>query len=119
MKPEEIIIEAVKAADRMKGTDISAIEVREASSITDYYLLMSGSNKLHTQALAREIDETLSKHDVRYLRSEGEREGMWILLDYGDVIVQIFHPEERQYYDLDRLWGDMPKFDISPYITED
>ena len=117
MKTEDYIYAAVEAADLHKGEHICALSVEKASQVTDYYLILTGRNRMHTKALAREIDKALHALGRDYMRSEGMREGTWILLDYGDFVVQIFDPETRTYYDLDGLWGDMPQLDLKDYVT--
>ncbi|MDI6710245.1 MAG: ribosome silencing factor [Thermoanaerobacterales bacterium] len=105
--PEAVLKAAVRAARDRKGFDIVVLDIARLTVISDYFVLVSGRSTTHVQALAEHIQETLERETgVRALRREGYREGRWVLLDYGDVIVHIFVEEERAFYNLERLWGD-------------
>src|SRR5262245_31084230 len=104
------------AIDR-KALDIVGLDMRDISSITDYFLLCSGGSDRQVRAIADAIDETLGASGVALLGMEGYREGHWILMDFGDVIVHVFSPETREYYDLERLWANAPRIDLSAEIA--
>ena len=76
--------------------------------ITDYFLICSGNTDRQVRTIAEEIEHRLANRKIKPFRREGEREGRWILLDYVDFVVHVFQPEERDYYDLERLWSDAP-----------
>jgi ribosome-associated protein len=76
--------------------------------ITDYFLICSGNTDRQVRTIAEDIEHRLAQRKVKPFRREGEREGRWILLDYVDFVVHVFQPEERDYYDLERLWSDAP-----------
>ena len=86
------------------------IDLHEVSSVADYFLIMSGSNKPQLKAISDNIEEKLAEQGLRPLRIEGYREAEWILLDYGSLVVHIF----VDYYNLERLWGDAPAYKFEP-----
>ncbi|MFP5526858.1 ribosome silencing factor [Peptococcus simiae] len=96
----------VQTLDQHKGEDIKVLEIGALSSIGDYFVLVTALNNTHAQALAHYVEEVFKADGQKPLRIEGLREGTWILMDYGDIIVHIFTPEERSYYGLEKLWGD-------------
>jgi ribosome-associated protein len=104
------------AADK-KAMDVVVLDMRDASSITDYFLICSGGSERQVQAIADAIDEQLALSGTVTLGVEGYREGRWILMDYGDVIVHVFSQETRDFYDLERLWANAPKVDLSREIA--
>ena len=88
-----------------KGLDCQLINLEGRSSLADYFVLASGSSVPHVRALADYVEEYLEKEEALCpLRQEGRDTGRWILLDYGDFVVHVFHEEERAFYSLDRLW---------------
>ncbi len=89
-----------------KAKDILALKVDHLMVITDYLLLGTGANALQTQALMEHIDQSLSAEGIEPRRIEGRQTGRWIVMDYSSVIVHIFHPEDREFYRLERLWSD-------------
>lgn len=97
-----------KALSDKKGVMIKILNVRDLTSIADYFVLSSTINKKQAQAAADEVEEKLKEIGVSPLRKEGYREGDWILLDFGDVVVHIFTDQERTHYDFDTLWKDAP-----------
>ena len=96
-----------------KAIDVVVLDMADASSITDYFLICSGGSQRQVQAIADAIGEQLKQAGITSLGVEGYREGHWILMDYGDVIVHIFSQETREFYDLERLWANAPKIDLS------
>ncbi|MCQ2436991.1 MAG: ribosome silencing factor [Clostridia bacterium] len=86
--------------------DIEILEVGHLTSIADYFVICSGRNAMAVRSLAEDLEDKLAEIDVMPRRTEGARESKWIVLDYATVIVHIFHPEERQYYNIERLWQD-------------
>ena len=95
------------AADR-KGVDMMVMDLRGISNATDFFLLVSGTSDMHVRSIAEHIIEELKKEDVRPSHVEGLRTGRWVLLDYIDFVVHVFHPAAREFYQLERLWGDAP-----------
>jgi len=96
-----------------KAMDVVVLDMADASSITDYFVICSGGSQRQVQAIADAIDEQLKQAGITSLGVEGYREGHWILMDYGDVIVHVFSQETREFYDLERLWANAPKIDLS------
>ena len=94
-------------ADNKKAEDIVVIDVRKLSSVTDYFVIASGTSQPHLRAIVEEINSKLrDDHDLRPSRAEGAVTGTWVVMDYFDVIVHVMHTETRKRYDLEGLWGD-------------
>ncbi|MFW6266246.1 MAG: ribosome silencing factor [Halanaerobiales bacterium] len=106
---KEIALIAAEAADDKKAKDIQVLEVSELTVIADYFVICSGNSENQVQAIAREIEDVLSEEGVEPQKVAGASEGRWILLDYADVIVHVFHQQERDYYEIERLWADAEK----------
>jgi len=104
----EILQIAARAADDKQADDLVALDVSEPLPLTDVFLLASGRSERNVVAIAGEIEDKLLEAGVKTLRREGRAEGRWILLDFGDLVVHVFHDEDRQYYSLERLWSDCP-----------
>ena len=100
--------EAVAAAEDRKAIDLKIMHLGDVSGFTDYFVLCSGSNERQVQAIADGIEERLRAIRVRPLHVEGYNRGQWVLLDFADVVVHVFHEERRDFYGLDRLWSDAP-----------
>jgi ribosome-associated protein len=97
---------AAEACDDRKAVDIRLIRVDEVSSLADWFVICSGLSDVQVRAIARSVEEKLEEEIGRLpLRREGQREGSWVLLDYGELIVHVLTPSERSYYDLEAFWG--------------
>jgi ribosome-associated protein len=97
---------AAEACDDRKAVDIRLIRVEEISSIADWFVICSGLTDVQVRAIARSVEDRLESDAGRLpLRREGQAEGRWVLLDYGEVIVHVLTPQERSYYDLEAFWG--------------
>lgn len=81
--------------------------------VTDVFLIASGTSRRHVQTLAEEVESRLKEIDRRPLRREGLEDASWVLLDYGDLILHVFDQETRAYYDIERLWSDAPRLEVS------
>jgi ribosome-associated protein len=89
--------------------------VRELIVITDYFVIASGSTERQVKTIVDEVERVLREvHEVKPVRREGESDARWVLLDYVDFVVHVFADEEREYYDLERLWADAPRVDWEP-----
>lgn len=99
---------AIEAAKARKGLDMLVLDLRGLSDATDYFLLVTGTSDTHVRSIAENILEELSEHDMRPGHVEGLRSGRWVLIDCIDFVVHIFHPMAREFYQLERLWGDAP-----------
>ena len=107
-----------KILDKKKAIDIIGIETKELTVMSDYFVIASGTSNTHVRALADEVDDEMKKLGVEVDHIEGRATG-WILLDYNDVLVHVFQPESRQYYNIERLWNDAARVDLSDVLTED
>ncbi|HEY1663350.1 MAG TPA: ribosome silencing factor [Verrucomicrobiae bacterium] len=94
-------------ADNKKAENILVLDVRDLSSVTDYFVIASGTSEPHLRAIVEEIiDELRDHHDLRPVRRDGSIQGAWVVLDYFDVIVHVMRTDVRERYDLESLWGD-------------
>lgn len=105
MKPEQLKDKVVDALDDIKGRDITVLDVRHLTGMTDYMVIATGTSNRQVKALADNVTETLRKDGLRPMGSEGISAAEWILVDYGDVVVHTMLPEARAFYDLERLWS--------------
>ncbi len=104
----ELVRAAALAASDKLAQHILAFDVSDQLAITDAFLLASATNDRQVNAVVDEIEAKLRDRGVKPLRREGQREGRWVLLDYGEIVVHVQHEEERQFYALERLWRDCP-----------
>lgn len=104
----ELLNVAALAADSKQATDLVALDVSGPLPFADIFLIASGRNERNVIAIASEIEDKLIAAGSKPVRREGRAEGRWILLDFGDLVVHVFHEEERIYYSLERLWKDCP-----------
>jgi ribosome-associated protein len=102
-------------ANDHKAEDLVLLDVKKISGFTDYFLIMSGHSTRHVQGLASALEQKLSRKRLSTSKVEGLDEGHWVLLDFNDVIVHIFYYEERQIFDLEGLWHDAPRVQISSH----
>lgn len=106
MTPLELATAAVKILDDKKALNLKVIGIHDISVLADYFVLATGTSSTHVKSLADEIEFKLKELGASPQHTEGYRSNSWIILDYASVIVHIFTPEARQFYDLDRLWQD-------------
>lgn len=104
MKPEELRDLAINALDDLKGTDIINMDVRSLTSITDFMVICTGRSTRHVKALAENVASKAKEAKAPIVRTEGERESEWILVDLGDVVVHVMLPATRSFYSLEDLW---------------
>ena len=120
MTPKEMAMIAVKALDEKKGKEISAIEITDLTTIADYFVIANGTSNTQINALCGSVEKALHEQAGEDpLRREGYRDGTWVLLDYGCIVIHIFSQEAREFYSLERLWGDGKKVDLSDVLTAD
>jgi ribosome-associated protein len=100
-------VAAQAAADKL-ATDIVLIDVSDRLAITDVFVVATGSNERQVEAIVDSVEEKTLRDGRKPIRREGQRDGRWVLLDYGDVVVHVQHAEERTFYALERLWKDCP-----------
>ena len=106
MQDQELVVKAAQKLYERKAGDIVALKTGHLTVICDYMLIASGRTAAQVSALADEVDQVMSAEGLPLRRSEGVHEGRWIVLDYGHILVHLFHRDERAYYNLDRLWND-------------
>jgi ribosome-associated protein len=114
----ELLQIAAAAADSKQAEDLVALDVSSPLPLTDVFLLATGRNERNVVAIASEIEDKLIEQGSKPLRREGRAEGRWILLDFGDLVVHVFHEEDRMYYSLERLWKDCPVIPIDLPVRE-
>ena len=108
---------AARAASDKLAQHIMAFDVSEQLAITDAFVLASGGNDRQVKAIVDGIEDKLRELGEKPIRREGERDGRWVLIDYGDVVVHVQHEEERQFYALERLWRDCPIIELPADVT--
>ena len=106
MKPKDLAQKIAQVLDKKGAYNITILEVDHLTSITDYFVIASGRSAQSVRALAEDVDEKLMEVGIDPRRREGMNESRWIVLDYASVIVHLFHPDEREYYNIERLWMD-------------
>lgn len=102
------VLAALAALDAHKGEEIVVLDMRGVAGFTDTMVICTGRSHPHTQALAEAVEDRLRQDDIKAAHVEGRADGNWILLDYLDLIVHVFTPESRQFYQLEKLWRDAP-----------
>ena len=106
MDQKEIAILAAKALDAKRAKDITVLKVEEMTVITDYMVIATGTSAPQVKALCEQVEDELAKVDCFARRREGVNDGHWCVLDFGDVMVHVCHEQDREYYQLERLWAD-------------
>lgn len=114
MKKElmNIVLKALKSIDHKTGKDIVVLDVGEVTSICDYFIIASASSSRQVNAIVDDIEDKLSDENINLIHKEGYDSARWVLLDYGDIVVHIFHEEDRVFYNLEGIWKDAAKVDI-------
>ncbi|PKM90777.1 MAG: ribosome silencing factor [Firmicutes bacterium HGW-Firmicutes-12] len=112
MTSQELAMLAAEAISEKKGSRINVLHLEGLTVIADYFILANGNSRVQTQAIAENVEKKLEEAGVKLLRKEGYAEGRWILLDFAFIIVHIFQQEEREFYNLERIWGDAPQVPI-------
>jgi ribosome-associated protein len=109
---------AATAADSKQAEDLVALDVSGPLPLTDVFLLATGRNERNVVSIANEVEDVLLQSGTKLLRREGKAEGRWVLLDFGDLVVHVFHEEDRVYYSLERLWKDCPVIPLEVAVSE-
>ena len=107
---------AVKAGDSKRAEDIVELDMRGVSLLADYFVIMSGTSDRQVQAIVDEIEEKEEAAGVEIRRIEGQKGSKWMLIDLNDVVVHVFMPEERQFYNLEKLWQDAPLVKVDQWV---
>jgi ribosome-associated protein len=104
--PRQLAQRAAALALELKAVDVVILDVRGVADVTDCFVIASGTSDAHVRGIANHVLDELRSEGVRAHHEEGLQQGRWVLLDYVDVIVHLFHPQLRDFYQLERLWGD-------------
>ena len=112
LETEDAVTIAARAASDKKATDLVVLDLRNAATFTEYFMICTGASTRQVQAISNAIEEALLKSGKRPLHIEGYSSAEWILLDYGDFIVHVFGAASRRFYDLERLWRDAPRVEV-------
>lgn len=113
LTPAEIAGIAARALDDKKARDVKILETAEQTVIADYFVICNGTSSTHIKALVDEVDRKLSEAGEPPIRREGMRSDIWVLMDFGSVIVHVFTDEARKFYNLERLWSDSEEVPLS------
>ena len=105
-EPKDLALEIARVLDSKKAENITILKVDQLTSITDYFVICSGRSAQAVHTLYEEVSDRMAEKGIAFRRNDGVRESRWIVLDYSSVIVHIFHPEEREHYNIERLWAD-------------
>ncbi len=106
MNSKELAIKAAKILDDKKATRVKVLKVRDLTVIADYFVIAGGTSSTHVRSLAEEVEFNLKEQDIPPVRTEGFNTQNWFIVDYGNVIVHVFSPDARDFYDLEHLWAD-------------
>jgi ribosome-associated protein len=116
---QDLALTIARSADDRKGENISILKVGGVSYLADYFVIVTGFSKVQVRAISQSIQDQVEQDcDRPCVRSEGQADGTWILLDYGDVIAHIMMPEERDYYNLEAFWGHAERVEFSVSAPE-
>lgn len=106
----------IEILNNKKASDITVLNVGSLTTMTDYFIIATGGSTRQTQALCDNVEEELAKNGIRHINKEGYRTGEWILLGFDDVVVHIFMPETRDFYNIERIWQDAVTVDVSDLL---
>jgi ribosome-associated protein len=109
---QEVALAAARAAGAKQAEGIAILDVHGLIVITDFFVICSGGTERQVKTIVEEVEKALRDLDRKPVRREGQTEARWVLLDYVDVVVHVFADEERDYYDLERLWRDAPRIEL-------
>ena len=116
MEQKAVLEAIVKALDSKRAEDIQVIGVKNLTILGDYFVIANGTSTTHTKTLADEVEYQMTKLGIEPLHREGSN---WIVLDYNDIIIHVFYKETRAFYQLERLWADGEKMDVTAWLKED
>ncbi|MGB4592766.1 MAG: ribosome silencing factor [Coriobacteriia bacterium] len=117
LEPREAAVLAAEIAAEKKASDVAVINVGPVLVITEYFVIATGSNDRQVKAIADEVEAKLRDHGIKPVGREGEREGRWILLDFDEIVLHVFQPDEREFYRLEKLWSDAERVPLPPEIV--
>lgn len=116
MSEHPLLTLAIHAVDDKRAENIVALDMRGISPIADYFVVCHGNSEKQVQAIAYELKKVVQERGIEIRRLEGYDQARWVLLDLGDVVIHVFHKEERLYYNLEKLWGDAPTIEIEKVL---
>ncbi|MDE4541544.1 ribosome silencing factor [Thermoanaerobacterium sp. R66] len=117
-KSTELTLKILKILDDKKALDIKGLYVGELTTVADYFVIASGTSTTHVKSLCDEISEKLAEDGVYVNHIEGYNSATWILMDYGSIVVHIFTKDERNFYSLERLWGDAKEIALDNALSD-
>ena len=117
MDSKKLALLCRELADNKKAENLVVLDVRKLSSVTDFFVIASGTSEPHLRAIVNEIEDRLDEHDIRARAKDGTVAGAWVVLDFFDVIVHVMRADVRERYDLESLWGDAPQVSLKPART--
>ncbi|MDK2799410.1 MAG: ribosome-associated protein [Clostridiales bacterium] len=117
LNSEKLALKIVQILDDKKAKDIEVLDISNVSLLADYFVICSGNSTTQIKALADEVEEKLAELGYIPIHKEGYSSSSWILLDYGEIVVHIFHYESRSFYNLEHLWSDARSVDIQAIIN--
>ena len=103
---DELALKAASAATDKKAKDVLVLDIQSLTPMADYFVICSANSGTQVEAVARAVKEKMGELGIACKSTEGLAEARWVLLDFGDLVVHVFRPEEREFYHLERLWGD-------------
>ncbi|WP_416149291.1 ribosome silencing factor [Salipaludibacillus sp. HK11] len=116
MEPKEKLDLAVRAIDEKNAHQITTLNMEGVSLVADYFVICHGNSETQVESIAREVKSQAVLAGLDVKRLEGIEDARWVLIDLDDVIVHVFHKDERQYYNLEKLWGDAPTIDVEEIL---
>lgn len=116
MESKELLDLTLRAADEKNAQQIKTLNMKGVSSIADYFVICHGNSETQVESIAREIKSAANEAGLELKRLEGLKDARWVLIDLADVVVHVFHKEERDYYQLEKLWGDAPVMDAEEML---
>jgi len=105
-KSKKLALKIAQILDDRKAIDVVVLDIHKLTIIADYFVIASGTSEIQVRALCDEVEDKLKQEGIEAIHKDGHGGNRWVALDYGDVIVHIFHQDEREFYDLERLWAD-------------
>ncbi|WP_407893599.1 ribosome silencing factor [Lacticaseibacillus sp. N501-2] len=118
MDKTQLLETIVKAADDKRADDIVALDMQGVSLLADYFVIMNGNTERQVQAIVDGIEDAVLLAGGNQPRIEGKKGSRWMLMDFNDIVVHVFVPEERDFYNLEKLWSDAPLVDVAQWVTE-
>lgn len=117
MDSREMALKAAAALDAKKAIDVTVLDIAEKSSFADFFVIASGMSARQVGTLAEEVEDRLAKEEVHPKSIEGKQNSGWILMDFGDVIVNLFSAEQREHYNIEKIWSDCPTVEFQQQET--